>query len=140
MDTKWTILSGGRLSDDQLTGKASFTLSTDEAFESVLLKNESIKKAFEEKLRQELATIGITSSAKASLTMEYKSVALTYPSRERHVELTVVVKDSSTESILWYFVLVSPESSISNKSLYEIVDIISLRFPLKNKSESSDFK
>ncbi len=136
MDTKWTIVTGGRLSNDHLTDKTSYTISTDDAFESVLLKNESIKKAFEEKLRQELVSIGISSTENATLKMEYKSVALTYPSSERQVELTVVVKDISTDTILWYFVLVSPESSISSQSLNEIVDIISLRFPSRKDAES----
>jgi len=122
MDTTWSIISGGRLKWDQITEKTSFRITTNDEFESILLKTSTIKQSFEEGLRR-LFSPGKDHSP-ASLCIEYSSAVVCRESVGRDVELSVTIKDCENDSMLWYFILMSPEGHISPRNLDEIVSLI----------------
>lgn len=130
MDTRWTIISGGRLGNNNLTDKISYALAFDGKCESILLKDETIQKSFEEKLHSELSK-KINASSQPALKIEYSSMTYAYPFSESYVEFILTVKEVATDSVLWYFVLLSPEGSISTGNLNEIIWIIANRLPIK---------
>jgi hypothetical protein len=131
MDTRWTIISGGRLGNNHPTDKISYALAFDGKFEKILLKNETTKRSFEEKLHNELSAKNINASSQPALIIEYSSMTYAYPFSESYVEFTLTVKEVATDSVLWYFVLLSPVGFISTSNLNEIIWIIANRVPLK---------
>ena len=110
---------------DQITERTSFKITTNNEFESILLKTSTIKQSFEEGLRR-LFSPGKAHSP-ASLCIEYSSAVVLTESVERDIELSVTIKDCENDSMLWYFVLMSPEGHISPRNLNEIVSLVANR-------------
>ncbi len=127
MDTTWSIFSGGRL--NQIPGNALFRITTDDAFENILLRSARIKQSFEDKLKRQLPLQKVHST-QVPLCITYQSVVVVRESARREVELSVVIKDEENDSMLWHFILISPEGRISPDDLDEIVtQIINRLFP-----------
>ncbi len=127
MDTTWTIISGGRLKRDQITERTSFRITTNDEFESILLKNiYYIKQSFEEGLRRLFSPRKAHSPA--TFCIEYSSAVVLKESVQRDVELSVIIKDCENDSMLWYFMLMSPEGYISPGNLNEIVSLVASRY------------
>ena len=122
METTWTILSGGRLKN-HIAENTSFRITTDDAFEGILLRSASVKKSFEEKLQRQLPAMAAHDHSRDALCVSYQSTIVANASASREVELSVVVKDEH-DSMLWYFMLRSPEVNISPDNLDEIVSLI----------------
>jgi len=138
METMWTIISGGRLRDHHLTAKTLFRFSTDERFDDILLTDQSIKKSFEEKLRKQLVSRGLYSDPMAQFVIEYTSqtVDLFFPCPGKHLELSIAFKHIKTNSIVWYFVMLSPEKSVSQHRMTEIIDQLLERLPITRSTAS----
>lgn len=137
MDTTWTITSGGRLRDNHLFAKTFFRFSTDERFDDILLTDQATKKTFEETLRNQLISRGLYSASSAPFVIEYtsKTVDLFFPHHGRHLELSITFKHAKTNSIVWYFVMLSPEKSINRNRMCEIIDQLLERLPIKSSTE-----
>lgn len=127
MNTTWSVISGGRLKRDQLTKNPAFRITSNDEFESILLKTPTIKQSFEEGLRRKLAPGGTHFPGQAALCMEYRSAVVPRELDRRNVELWVTVKDSENDGMLWYFILVSPEEHIAPDNLDEIVSLVADR-------------
>lgn len=122
MDTSWSIFSGGRL--NQIPVNAIFRITTDDTFESILFRSPLIKQSFEDKLKRQLPLQKVNASSHVHLCIAYQSVVVGRESTGREVELSVVVKDEADDSMLWHFILMSPEKHISPDDLDEIVTLI----------------
>jgi hypothetical protein len=122
----WSISSGGRLTS-KVAEHASFRITTDNAFDSILLRSVSVKQSFTSKLKRQLSrhtTPGVTSRL---LSLAFQSVIVDGISGMREVELTVTVTDHERDSMIWYFMLRSPVQSISPDNLDEITRLIGNR-------------
>ena len=131
MDTTWTIISGGRMNNKQFNEHSSFTFSTAEVVESMLLKNASEKERFENKLKRQFAIRAVTLSAQGKFEIEYASNDIKYSRISEAVEFTLTIKDRITNSIAWYFFLLSPERSLTSTSMDEIIDILFRKLPIR---------
>ena len=80
---------------------------------------------------------GKASSAPAILCLEYSSAVVPRESVRRDVELSVIIKDCEDDSMLWYFILVSPEGHISPGNLDEIVSLVASRLLLNSSDNKS---
>jgi hypothetical protein len=130
MDTSWSIFSGGRL--NQIPVNSIFRITTDDRFESILFRSALVKQSFEDKLKRQLPLQKVNASSQVPLCIMYQSVVVGRESTEQEVELSVVVKDETDDSMLWHFILMSPERHISPDDLDEIVTLIINRlFPDK---------
>ena len=138
METMWTITSGGRLRDHHLFAKTLFRFSTDAHFDDILLTDCATKKIFEEKLRKQLVSRGLYSDPSANFVIEYtsKTVDLYFPHPGRHLELSIAFKHIKTNSIVWYFVMLSPEKSVSQHRMTEIIDQLLERLPITRSTAS----
>jgi hypothetical protein len=125
MDTTWTIISGGRLKRDQITERTSFRITTNDEFESILLKTATIKQSIEEGLRRLFSPRNAHSPA--TFCIEFSSAVVLRESVWRDVELSVTIKDCENDNMLWYFMLMSPEGYISPGNLNEIVSLVANR-------------
>jgi len=61
------------------------------------------------------------------LTIVFKSAVVVDESARRAVEFSVVIMDEVSDSMLWYFMLTSPEENISPDNLDEIASLIVTR-------------
>jgi hypothetical protein len=123
MNTAWSIYSGVQLKD-QIVENASFRIITDGALDSILLRSESLKQSFRNKLREQLSGLAMPNATPRTLTIACQSAVVLDESFRREVELSVVVMDEESDSMLWYFMLRSPERNISPHNLDEIVSLI----------------
>lgn len=128
----WSIVSGGRL-ENQITNNTSFSITQGAAFENVLLPTEFVKKSFEEKLRLKLPVSSSVGSTDV-LSVSYQSTLVANKSGWPEVEFTVFVKDEN-DSMLWYFLLTSPEKHISPDNLDELVTHIVARLGVMKVTE-----
>ena len=126
MNPAWSIYSGGRL-NYQIDEHASFKIKTDDALDGILLKSVSAKQAFENNLRRQLSRLVLPHSTLSPLSIAFQS-AVVVESGKREVELSVVAMDDVNDSMLWHFLLRSPEENISPDHLDEIVTLIVSRF------------
>jgi hypothetical protein len=122
MNPTWSIYSGGRLTN-QIEEHASFKITTDDALDGILLKSVSAKQAFENKLRRQLSRLVLPHSTLSPLSIAFQS-AVVMESDKREVELSVVAIEDGSDSMLWHFLLRSPEENISPDNLDEIVVLI----------------
>lgn len=122
MNPTWSIYSGGRLTH-QIDEHASFKITTDDVLDGILLKSVSAKQAFENNLRRRLSRLVLPHSTLSPLSIAFQS-AVVMESGKREVELTVVAMDDGSDSMLWHFLLRSPEENISPDNLDEIVVLI----------------
>lgn len=122
MNPAWSIYSGGRL-NYQIDEHASFKITTDDALDGILLKSVSVKQAFENNLRRQLARLVLPHSTLSPLSIAFHS-AVVMEAGKREVELTVVAMDDGSDSMLWHFLLRSAEENISPDNLDEIVALI----------------
>jgi len=122
MNTAWSVYSGGRL-NDEIAAKASFTITKDDALDPILLPTVQVKHSFEKKLGWLLSSLDRHKSTEHRLNISVKSAVVgEYDNRD--VELTVEVTEEESDSMLWYFMLRSPEANISTDSLHEIAVLI----------------
>jgi hypothetical protein len=128
MDTTWSIFSGGRLKN-QIAENSLFRITTDDALESILLRSATVKQSFEDKLRSQLSTVSVHNSTLSTLCFTFQSAVVVRESAVREVELSLVVTDEENDSLLWYFILTSPEKNISPDNLDEIVSLIINHLP-----------
>jgi len=126
MNPAWSIYSGGRL-NYQIDEHASFKIKTDDALDGILLKSVSAKQAFENNLRRQLSRLVLPHSTLSPLSIAFQS-AVVMEAGKREVELTVVAMEDGSDSMLWHFLLRSPEENISPDHLDEIVTLIVSRF------------
>lgn len=126
MNPAWSICSGGRLNTQLLQG-ATFKITTDEKLESVLFRSVAQKKAFANTLRRKLSGLATAENYQHVLTVNFQSAVVKGEFDRRGVELTVLVKDEETDTILWYFILQSAAIHISAEDTDEIVSIIIAR-------------
>jgi len=122
MNTAWSIYSGGRL-NYQIDEHASFKITTDDALDDILLKSVSTKQKFENNLRRQLSRSVLPHSTLSPLSIAFQS-AVVMEAGKREVELTVVAMNEGSDSMLWHFLLRSPEEYISPDNLDEIVVLI----------------
>lgn len=123
MNTAWTIYSGGRLCN-QIAEHASFRITSDEVLDHILLRSVADKRAFENNLRGQLSRLVLPHSTMSPLSIAFQSAVVVNESARREVEFSVVVIDEVSESMLWYFMLTSPEENISPDDLDEIASLI----------------
>jgi len=123
MNKAWTIYSGGRLCN-QIAEHASFRITSDDALDHILLRSVADKRAFENNLRRQLSRLVLPHSTLSPLSIAFQSAVVAGESGKREVELTVVVIDEESDSMLWHFILRSPEENISTDNLDEIVALI----------------
>jgi hypothetical protein len=134
MNAAWSINSGGRL-NKQIAERALFTITTDDTIEDVFFRSKSIKQAFKNKLSNRLSEPADLNSVPSLLTLDFQSAVVAGDSPIRYLELTVVVMDEESDSMLWYFILRSPEVCISPAHLDDIVYLIASRIYPMNKAE-----
>ena len=137
MNPAWSIYSGGRL-NNQIDEHASFKITTDDALDGILLGSVSAKQAFENNLRGQLSRLVLPHSTMSPLSIAFQS-AVVMESGKREVELSVVAIDDGSDSMLWHFLLRSPEENISPDDLDEIVELIVNRLcpsKMKNKHKA----
>ena len=134
----WTITSGGRLRDHHLFEKTLFRFSTDEHFDDILLTDQVARNKFEETLRKQLLSRGLYSAPTAQFVIEYTSqtIDLSFPHLGKHLELSLTFKHIKTNSIVWYFVMLSPEKSVSQHRMTEIMDHLLERLPISRSTAS----
>jgi len=123
MNTAWSIYSGGRW-NNQIAANASFRVTSDDALDSILLRSVPIKQSFGNNLRRQLSRLAVPKSTLSMLTIVFKSAVVVNESARREVEFSVVVMDAVSDSMLWYFMLTSPEENISPDDLDEIASLI----------------
>jgi len=123
MNTAWTIYSGGRLCN-QIAEHASFRITSDEVLDHILLRSVADKRAFENNLRGQLSRLVLPHSTMSPLSISFQSAVVVAESARREVEFSVVVMDEVSDSMLWYFMLTSPEENISPDDLDEIASLI----------------
>jgi len=123
MNTAWSIYSGGRW-NNQIAANASFRVTSDDALDSILLRSVPIKQSFGNNLRRQLSRLAVPKSTLSMLTIEFKSAVVVNESPRREVEFSVVVMDEVSDSMLWHFLLRSPEENISPDDLDEIALLI----------------
>jgi len=126
MNKAWTIYSGGRLCN-QITEHASFRITSDEALDGILLNSVPLKQSFANNLRRQLSGLAVHNSTLTTLTIVFKSAVVVDESARRAVEFSVVIMDEVSDSMLWYFMLTSPEENISPDNLDEIASLIVTR-------------
>lgn len=123
MNKAWSIYCGGRL-NNQIAENTSFRITTDEELDSILLKSVSDKQSFGHKLKRQLSSLTVHNSALSPLSIAFQSAVVAGESGKREVELSVVVMDDVSDSMLWHFLLRSAEENISPDNLDEIVALI----------------
>lgn len=133
MRTTWSIYSGGRW-NDQIAAEASFMIATDDALDTILLSSASIKQSFSNNLRKQLSRLALHHSPLCRLTIYFHSKVVVNEFSRREVELSVIVMDEVSDSMLWYFMLTSPEGDISPADLEEIASLIAHRLYAGKKS------
>jgi hypothetical protein len=122
MNTAWSIYSGGRW--NQIAAKASFRVTSDDALDSILLSSVQLKQSFGNNLNRQLSRLAVHNSTLGTLTIVFKSAVVVDESARRAVEFSVVVMDEVSDSMLWYFMLTSPEANISPHDLDEIASLV----------------
>jgi len=122
MNTAWSIYCGGRW--NQIAANASFRVTSDDELDSILLRSVPVKQAFGNNLRRQLSRLAVHKSTLSMLTIVFKSTVVVDESARREVEFSVVVMDEVSDSMLWYFMLTSPEENISPADLDEIASLI----------------
>jgi hypothetical protein len=123
MNTAWSVYSGGRL-NSQMAANASFRIATDDAIDDVLLSSAPLKQSFGNNLRRQLSRLALHNRTLSTLTLVFHSTVVVDESGRRDVEFSVVVMDEVSDSMLWYFMLTSPEEDISPDDLDEITVLI----------------
>ncbi len=126
MNMTWSIYSGGRLTPQEAK-KASFRVTTDNEFDSILLRSVSVKQSFAGKLKRQLSRHTTQGDTPRMLSLAFQSVIVDGVSGMREVELSVMITDHESDSMLWYFMLRSPIQSISPDNLDEITRLIANR-------------
>jgi hypothetical protein len=134
MNAAWSISSGGRL-NKEIAEKALFKITTDDTIEDVLFRSKSIKQAFKNKLSNRLTEPAELYYVPSLLTLDFQSAVVAGNSLIRYLELTVVVMDEESDSMLWYFILRSPEVCISPAHLDDIVHLIVSRIYPMSETE-----
>lgn len=126
MNMTWSIYSGGRLTP-QVAEKSSFRITTDNAFDSILLRSIAVKQSFKSKLKRQLSRHTAHGNTPHLLSMAFQSVIVDGVSGMREVELSVMVTDHESDSMLWYFMFRSPIQSVSPDNLDEITRLVANR-------------
>jgi len=130
MNKAWSIYSGGRW-NNQIPANASFRVTSDDELDSILLTSVASKHSFGNNLRRQLFK---HSRTLITLTMVFHSAVVVDGSGRREVEFSVVVIDEASDSMLWYFMLTSPEENISPDDLDEIASLIVKRLYARRMS------
>ncbi|MCU0358765.1 MAG: hypothetical protein MUE95_14440 [Cyclobacteriaceae bacterium] len=123
MNTAWSICSGGRL-NQHILENASFRIKTDDVLDSILFRSVSVRQSFLNSLREQLSGMTVHNDTHYQLSLAVQSTVVAREPDRREEELTVFGIDEASDSILWYFMLISPEEQISPDNVEEIVSLI----------------
>ncbi len=133
MNTAWSIYCGGRW-NNQIAASASFRVTSDDALDSILLSSIHLKQSFGNKLRRQLSRLSVHNRTLSTLTLVFHSTVVVDACGRREVELSVVIMDEVSDSMLWYFMLTSPAENISPDDLDEIASLIFNRLYVRRTS------
>lgn len=133
MNKAWSIYSGGRW-NNQIPANASFRVTSDAELDSILLTSVASKHSFGNNLRRQLVKFDMHNRTLITLTMVFHSAVVVDGYGRREVEFSVLVIDEASDSMLWYFMLTSPEENISQDDLDEIASLIVKRLYARRMS------